>query len=62
LSALPVGIFRGKSNPILIIAGIDHQWPYMCAATGKPELAGDPRFKDSPSRVANAEEVKRIVR
>lgn len=57
----PVGIFRGKRNPILIIAGIDHQWPYMCAAMGKPELAGDPRFKDSPSRVANAEEVKRIV-
>ncbi|MGH7932041.1 MAG: CaiB/BaiF CoA transferase family protein [Candidatus Binataceae bacterium] len=57
----PVGIFRGKSNPIVIIAGIDHQWPYLCRAMGKPELAADPRLKDIPGRVAHAEEIRRIV-
>jgi CoA:oxalate CoA-transferase len=57
----PVGIFRGKRNPILIIAGIDHQWPYLCRAMGRPELAEDSRYRDIPGRVANAAEIKRIV-
>ena len=57
----PVGIFNGKQGAVLIIAGIDHQWPCMCRAMGRPELAHDPRFKDTPSRVSNAEELKRIV-
>ncbi|MGH7880664.1 MAG: CaiB/BaiF CoA transferase family protein, partial [Candidatus Binataceae bacterium] len=57
----PVGVFNGKSRPVLIIAGIDHQWPGMCRAMGRPELATDPRFKDLASRSANAEELKRIV-
>jgi CoA:oxalate CoA-transferase len=57
----PVGIFKGKRGAVLIIAGIDHQWPCMCRAMGRPELTHDSRFKDTPSRVANAEELKQIV-
>ena len=57
----PAGVFQGKQGAILIIAAIDHQFPLICNAMGRPELATDPRFKDTPSRGANAEELKAIV-
>lgn len=40
----PVGIFSGKPNAILIIAGADRQWPLLSHAMGEPGLAEDPRF------------------
>ena len=57
----PVGIFNGKPDPILIIAGADRQWPLLCQAMGTPELAEDPRFHGHMERVTNADEVRRIV-
>jgi crotonobetainyl-CoA:carnitine CoA-transferase CaiB-like acyl-CoA transferase len=57
----PIGVFEGKQNPILILGQVDHQFPLLCNAMGQPELATDPRFKDTPARVAHAEEIKRIV-
>ena len=57
----PVGVFQGKHNPVLIIAGIDHQFPLLCNAMGRSELATDPRFKDLSSRAKNSEELKQIV-
>lgn len=57
----PVGIFEGKSTPILIIAGTDRQWPLLCAAMGKPELADDGRFNSHMGRVENAEAIKQMV-
>lgn len=57
----PAGVFEGKKNPILILAHMDHQFPLLCKAMGRPELPTDPRFKDLPSRASNAEELKRIV-
>jgi crotonobetainyl-CoA:carnitine CoA-transferase CaiB-like acyl-CoA transferase len=57
----PVGIFSGKPNSVLIIAGADRQWPLLCRAMGKPELAEAARFKGHMDRVTNAAEVRRIV-
>ncbi|MGH7879506.1 MAG: CaiB/BaiF CoA transferase family protein, partial [Candidatus Binataceae bacterium] len=57
----PIGVFQGKRNPILIIAAIDHQFPCLCRAMGRPELATDPRFADLPARAANREELTRLV-
>jgi crotonobetainyl-CoA:carnitine CoA-transferase CaiB-like acyl-CoA transferase len=57
----PVGIFNGKPDPVLIIAGADRQWPLLCQAMGKPEMAEDPRFHGHMERVTNADEVRRIV-
>ena len=57
----PAGIFKGKQGYIFIIAGIDHQFPLMCRAMGRPELATDARFKDIPARAANATELIGIV-
>jgi len=57
----PVGIFSGKPNPILIIAGADRQWPLLCQAMGNPGLAENARFKSHMDRVTNADEVRRMV-
>jgi crotonobetainyl-CoA:carnitine CoA-transferase CaiB-like acyl-CoA transferase len=59
--ACPAGIFQGKERGILILAQLDHQFPLLCRAMGRRELAADPRFKDLASRAANADELKRIV-
>jgi len=57
----PVGIFSGKPNDVLIIAGTDRQWPLLCRAMGKPELAEEARFRGHTDRVTNAEELRQIV-
>jgi crotonobetainyl-CoA:carnitine CoA-transferase CaiB-like acyl-CoA transferase len=57
----PVGIFEGKEKPILIIAGTERQWPLLCQAMGKPGLAEESRFRGHMERVANADELRRIV-
>jgi crotonobetainyl-CoA:carnitine CoA-transferase CaiB-like acyl-CoA transferase len=36
-------------------------WPEMCAIIGRPELANDPRFADSPSLIANGAEAVEIL-
>ena len=57
----PAGVFEGKQNPIMILAGLAPQWPGFCRAMERPDLVADPRFIDVPSRGANAEELKQIV-
>ncbi|HTT74386.1 MAG TPA: CaiB/BaiF CoA-transferase family protein [Candidatus Binataceae bacterium] len=57
----PLGIFNGKRGGILIMASTEHQFPYLCQAMGRPELASDPRFRTNPDRMANIEELKRII-
>jgi CoA:oxalate CoA-transferase len=59
--ACPAGIFQGKDRGILILAQLDHQFPLLCRAMGRTELAADPHFKDLANRAANADELKRIV-
>jgi crotonobetainyl-CoA:carnitine CoA-transferase CaiB-like acyl-CoA transferase len=60
-SLTPLGVFRGHKSPILIMSSAEHQFPDLCRAMGKPEMATDPRFKDIPARTANSAELKRIV-
>ena len=57
----PVGIFSGKTNAILIIAGTDRQWPLLCQAMGSADLAEDTRFSGHMERVTNAEEIRKLV-
>jgi crotonobetainyl-CoA:carnitine CoA-transferase CaiB-like acyl-CoA transferase len=33
----------------------------LCDAMGRPELAGDPRFKDNTARMENVEELERFI-
>jgi crotonobetainyl-CoA:carnitine CoA-transferase CaiB-like acyl-CoA transferase len=57
----PLGIFNGKSCPILIMASTEHQFGYLCRAMGRPELPSDPRFCNNTNRMANIDELKRII-
>ena len=57
----PLGIFNGKSGPILIMASTEHQFGYLCRAMGRPDLPQDPRFQSNADRMANVEELKRLI-
>jgi crotonobetainyl-CoA:carnitine CoA-transferase CaiB-like acyl-CoA transferase len=57
----PLGVFKGKRHPILIMAAVEHQFMYLCRAMGRPEMATDPRFCNNTARMANVEELKRLI-
>jgi crotonobetainyl-CoA:carnitine CoA-transferase CaiB-like acyl-CoA transferase len=57
----PAGMFKGKNSYILIIGGLDRQWPAMCQAIDRPDLTNDPRFNSVAARAQNIAEVIRIV-
>jgi crotonobetainyl-CoA:carnitine CoA-transferase CaiB-like acyl-CoA transferase len=51
-AVVPIGLFKGKETYICIMA-LEHQWPILCKAMGRPELADDPRFATNAKRVEN---------
>jgi len=57
----PAGMFKGKHTYILIIGGLDRQWPAMCRAMRRPDLIDDPRFDSLAARAQHIKEVIRIV-
>ena len=57
----PLGIFNGKRRPILIMAGTEHQFPYLCRAMGMPELASDPRFCTNTARMEHVDELRALI-
>jgi CoA:oxalate CoA-transferase len=57
----PAGMFKGKNTYILIIGGLDRQWPAMCRAMNRPDLMDDPRFNSIAGRARHVTEVIRIV-
>jgi crotonobetainyl-CoA:carnitine CoA-transferase CaiB-like acyl-CoA transferase len=52
-SIVPYQTFDTADRPLMIGCGNDRQWRAMTGAIGRPELAGDERFVDNPSRVRN---------
>ncbi|MGA2412507.1 MAG: CoA transferase, partial [Candidatus Binataceae bacterium] len=57
----PAGMFKGKSTYIWIMAWLDHHWVKFCEVMGRPELGRDPRYIDVPGRVANRDEITKII-
>ncbi len=49
----PVGMFKGKSHYLVIMAPTDHQFVAVCQAMSKPELVHDPRFTTNAQRSEN---------
>src|SRR3984893_14861944 len=45
----------------MIWGHLDHQFPLLCRAMGRPELATDDRFKDIAGRARNRDELNGIV-
>lgn len=59
--AAPAGLFACKDG--FVFAGIllDAHWPIITGVIGRPELAGDPRYKELRSRLKHREEVDSIL-
>ena len=57
----PAGVFKGKSTYMLIIGGLDRQWPAMCHAMNRLDLIDNPSFDSLASRAQHVTEVIRIV-
>jgi benzylsuccinate CoA-transferase BbsF subunit len=59
----PHGVFpcAGDDRWVAIEVHSDAEWEALCGAMGAPGLAGDPRYSTLPARIANVDEVERIV-
>ena len=51
----------GDDSWVAIAVRSEEEWRRFCASMGKPELASDPRFRDLPARLKNADELDRII-
>lgn len=57
----PVGMFKGKSHYLVIMAPTDHQFAAVCRAMGRPELVDDPRFTTNAQRSENRAALIEII-
>ncbi|MFN0093041.1 MAG: CaiB/BaiF CoA transferase family protein [Acidimicrobiales bacterium] len=56
----PVGFYEAHDGWFFMLC-LDRQWPNLCRAMGRPELAEDPRYAEGPSRAANQADLVPIV-
>ena len=64
--AAPHGCYRCRGDSdegewCVIAVETEAQWQGLCAAMGQPSLAGDPRFRDLPSRLRDQDALDAIV-
>ena len=52
---VPSQAFQCADRPIFLVAGNDRQFRAFCAAADRPDLPQDPRFADTPGRIAHRE-------
>ncbi|HZP45447.1 MAG TPA: CoA transferase [Candidatus Binataceae bacterium] len=57
----PAGMYKGKDSYLLIIGGLDRQWPSLCRAMGRSDLIDDPRYNSIAARAARVPEIIKIV-
>lgn len=50
---IPSQAFQCADRLIFVVAGNDEQFGRLCTAIGRPDLAGDERFRRGPDRIAN---------
>src|ERR1700687_5673223 len=55
------GIFHFRGDQYVQITSTPHQWPQGVRAMKKPELAGEPRFKDARGRRDNKEQLRDVI-
>ncbi len=62
LRAAPSSVYPTQDGHWLAVGGNgENVFPRLAKAVGMPELASDPRFHDNRSRVANIEELDKII-
>jgi benzylsuccinate CoA-transferase BbsF subunit len=59
----PNGVFMcaGEDRWVSITSGSDAEWKSLAVAMGKPELAGDTRFRTLADRKANEDELEMLI-
>lgn len=57
-SIAPFEVFATEDRPIVIAAGNDHLFGLLCAAIGRPAMAGDPRYLTNAHRFAHVDALK----
>jgi len=58
---VPYQVFQAADQPMIIAVGNDRQFARLAALCSHPEWASDERFANNGARVANREEIVRIV-
>jgi len=57
----PYQSFPTRDGELIIVAANDKLFGALCVVLGLPELAGDPRFRTNPDRVANRVELVALL-
>ena len=60
-STYPYDSFPAKDGNVIVAAGNNKLFAILCNVMGKPELIDNPKFKEIRDRVANHEEIGKIV-
>lgn len=58
---VPYQAFPAGDGLLMVAVGTDDQFRALCAAVGRPELAGDPRFVTNPDRVKNRDALVSVL-
>jgi crotonobetainyl-CoA:carnitine CoA-transferase CaiB-like acyl-CoA transferase len=58
---VPYQPFRTADGDVILACGNDNLYRKFCEATGRPELADDPRFASNGKRVENRKELTRLL-
>ncbi|MEW6672283.1 MAG: CoA transferase [Thermodesulfobacteriota bacterium] len=61
VSSVPLRAYRTKDSYIVIEAFMEHFWKNLCEVLDVAHLADDPRFNSRPNRLANREELDRLL-
>lgn len=61
ITSAPYDSYKAKDDYYVIASGTDAHFVKFSAGIGRPELAQDPRFHDTPSRNQNWAELKEII-
>jgi crotonobetainyl-CoA:carnitine CoA-transferase CaiB-like acyl-CoA transferase len=57
----PYQVFATRDGGLMIAGGNDRLFARICDVLGTPELVYDPRFRTNPDRVANRDELTRLL-
>jgi benzylsuccinate CoA-transferase BbsF subunit len=59
----PQGVYpcQGADRWVALSVRSDSEWEALCAVTGMPEMAADPRFADGLSRLAHQDELDALI-
>jgi succinate--hydroxymethylglutarate CoA-transferase len=60
-SLVPSQLYKTHDGFIFIMCNKEKFWPVLCERLGRPECAADPRFRSFKDRLANRDEVNRLL-